>query len=70
MKCPYCNKNRISNDAKIEMLSLARKYKYSWCFNPGGAQFNFNFGRIQICAECDECDLISFKQQMKELNKL
>lgn len=69
-ECPYCHKEMISLLARQEISKLCKLNNcLSTCANPGGQQFDFNFGRIQISAYCDECDLIDFKEQLNKLIK-
>lgn len=68
--CPYCGKNMISWAAIEEIRKLFKENRgVSYFFNPGGCEFNFTNGKIQIQSQCDNCDLIDFKGQLAKLNK-
>ena len=68
--CPCCGKNMISWAAIEEIRKLFKENGgLSYFFNPGGCEFNFTNGKIQISSQCDNCDLVDFKEQLAALKQ-
>ena len=69
MKCPYCNKESIDKVASDAITALLVKHGCTgnMC-NPGGREFLFPFGRVQVSDYCHHCDLEKLKDRIAELS--
>lgn len=54
MICLYCGYDSSDPDNYLDKI---KKLSYrGYHFNPGGVELIFDFGRVQISAECNKCD--------------
>lgn len=70
-KCPICNRNPIDDRPRKATAALLSAYECTALnHNPGGCEFFFPFGRIQVQECCEWCDLETMMTRLLEMNKI
>jgi hypothetical protein len=64
--CPVCSYAR-DTDPEHYLDKIKRLPYKGYHFNPGGAALIFDFGEVQISAECNKCD---YEKLLKKLGEL
>jgi len=69
-ECPVCKRNSFDDLPRKATSALLSAYGCtSEMVNPGGREFLFPFGRIQVSDCCYWCDLETVMTRLLEMNK-